>query len=122
MSILTPRQEQIAQAIALGATKKEIAYQLEISEETVSNHAKVIYEKTGARSVGQLSVWWFRKTYKIMAELDPFTTVLGLFFLFLSAANEFDVDDDSTMRTTRTARAGRVRKGNRKNDKNTASI
>lgn len=106
---LTPRQEQIAQAIALGATKKEIANELHISEEKVSNHAKQVYEKTGTHSVGQLSAWWFKKTFNIELDLKPFMIA---FFLCLTIANEFNSTDATRARYGR----AKVKRGKTDND------
>lgn len=47
---LTPREIQIAGLIAQGLTYKEIAAELDISPNTVSNHVATIYRKTGTRS------------------------------------------------------------------------
>ena len=47
---LTPRESQIAGLIARGSTYKEIAAELDISPNTVSNHVATIYRKTGTRS------------------------------------------------------------------------
>lgn len=114
METLTTRQKQVARAIALGATKKEIACEFNISEETVSNHAKQIYEKTGARSVGQLSVWWFRKTYNIVAELDPFATIVGLLFFFLAGVNEMNGNEKAVRVKSRYAKTVKGKRGKRK--------
>ncbi len=47
---LTPREIEIAGLIAQGLTYKEIAAELDISPNTVSNHVATIYRKTGTRS------------------------------------------------------------------------
>lgn len=47
---LTPRESEIAALIAGGFTYKEIASELDISPNTVSNHVGTIYRKTGTRS------------------------------------------------------------------------
>lgn len=47
---LTPRESEIAGLIAGGSTYKEIASELDISPNTVSNHVGTIYRKTGTRS------------------------------------------------------------------------
>ena len=48
---LTPREYEVAELLAWGASKKEIASHLYISVRTVENHTKHIFEKTGFRSV-----------------------------------------------------------------------
>ncbi len=49
--ILTDRQLQILEYVAVGATRKEIATELKISPETVKDHVKAIFEKFGVQSL-----------------------------------------------------------------------
>ena len=62
---LTKRESEIAELFAWGASKKDIAKRLFISERTVENHTRNIYEKTGCSKVNELSAWWFCKTFHI---------------------------------------------------------
>ncbi len=56
---LTKREVEIAQLISTGFTYKEIALQLDISPNTVSNHVGTIYRKTGTRSkIDMVNVLW----------------------------------------------------------------
>jgi DNA-binding NarL/FixJ family response regulator len=48
---LTSRETEIAELFAWGAAKKEVADRLNVSERTVENHARNIYEKTGCGKV-----------------------------------------------------------------------
>lgn len=68
---LTSREDEIAELIAWGATKKDIANILFISPRTVENHARNIYEKTGCRKSNELSAWWFCKHFHISFSLSP---------------------------------------------------
>ena len=54
-AILTKRESEIAELIAWGATKKDVANRLFISERTVENTARSIYEKTGVTKSNELS-------------------------------------------------------------------
>ena len=47
LAMLTLRERQVAQAIAGGASNKEIARQLEIAERTVKSHTTAIFNKLG---------------------------------------------------------------------------
>ena len=69
---LTKRETEIAELFAWGASKKDIANRLFISERTVENHARNIYEKTGCEKVNELSAWWFCTTFHISFDLSPF--------------------------------------------------
>ena len=68
---LTKRESEVAKWIAWGATKKEVADALNLSVDTIGNHARNIYEKIGCGTVNGLSAWWFCKTYHISFDLSP---------------------------------------------------
>lgn len=53
---LTPREQEVAVALAKGASNKEIARQLDITERTVKAHVGATLEKLGARDRLQLSL------------------------------------------------------------------
>lgn len=55
-ALLTERERQVALAVAQGATNKEIARQLGITERTVKAHTGAIFEKLGVRDRMQLSL------------------------------------------------------------------
>lgn len=68
---LSKRETEIAKLIAWGASKKEIANRLSISERTVENHARMIYSKVGVSKSNELSAWWFCKQYNISKSESP---------------------------------------------------
>lgn len=81
---LTKRESEIAELFAWGASKKDIANRLFISERTVENHARTIYKKTGCGKVNELSAWWFCTTFHISFDLSPFRRkIISLCFLVL---------------------------------------
>lgn len=53
---LSPRETQVAQAVARGATNKEIAHAMNITERTVKAHLSAIFGKLGVRDRLQLSL------------------------------------------------------------------
>ena len=56
---LTPREQDVAQLVLRGATTIQIAERLAISPHTVTDHIKAIFDKTGARTRGELSASLF---------------------------------------------------------------
>lgn len=56
-SALTPREQEILHQIAAGASNREIAQQLFISEKTVKNHITHILSRLGLRDRTQAAIW-----------------------------------------------------------------
>jgi two-component system, NarL family, nitrate/nitrite response regulator NarL len=59
---LTPREQQIAMAIADGRTNRDIAARLGITEQTVKNHLTSIFEKVGVDNRLQLGLALVRRS------------------------------------------------------------
>jgi len=59
---LTPRELEVLQLIALGRTNKEIASELVISMNTVTNHVKNILGKTGSTNRTEAANYAFRRS------------------------------------------------------------
>ena len=74
---LTKRETQIAELIAWGATKKDVANKLFISERTAENHTRHIFEKAKVTKMNELSAWWFCKNFNISIELSPLLKTLA---------------------------------------------
>ena len=68
---LTPREREIAELLAWGAAKKEVAARLYISTRTVENTAKNIYAKLQIQKATELTVWWFCTSFRISFDLSP---------------------------------------------------
>jgi DNA-binding CsgD family transcriptional regulator len=56
---LTPREQEVTQLMLRGATTAQAAQRLTISPHTIGDHVKSIFEKTGARTRGELSATLF---------------------------------------------------------------
>ncbi len=56
---LTPREQEVTQLILRGATTMQAAQRLTISPHTISDHLKAIFDKTDARTRGELSAKLF---------------------------------------------------------------
>lgn len=54
LTVLTPREQAVAEAVAAGKTNKEVARLLDITERTVKAHLGAIFEKLGVRDRLQL--------------------------------------------------------------------
>ena len=68
---LTRRETEVAELLAWGAAKKEVADKLFISTRTVENTARSIYSKTGVQKATELCVWWFCNKCGVAPSLDP---------------------------------------------------
>jgi DNA-binding NarL/FixJ family response regulator len=59
--LLTQREREVAERIAAGASNRQIAHELVISNGTVERHVANILSKLGMRSRAQVAVWWVRE-------------------------------------------------------------
>lgn len=102
---LTKRESEIAELFAWGASKKDVANRLFISERTVENHARNIYEKTGCQKINELCAWWFCTTFHISFDLSPLKRkVIAGIFLMLLIPQIYAQDNNDFCRITRTSR------------------
>jgi DNA-binding CsgD family transcriptional regulator len=110
-AILTNRESEVAELIAWGATKKDVANQLFISERTVENHTRSIYEKTEVTKSNELSAWWFCTKFNISFNLSPIKRqIVAVVLLLIILPHEFSFNNDSARRNARGRRANsRVR-------------
>lgn len=114
---LTKRESEIAELFAWGASKKDVANRLFISERTVENHARNIYSKIGCQKINELCAWWFCTTFHISFDLSPLKRKTFAYFMLLILTPQiigWDNQDYCRMRarphTTRVVRARRSRK------------
>ena len=108
---LTKRESQIAELIAWGATKKDVANKLFISERTVENTARSIYEKAGVTKSNELSAWWFCTKFHISFELSPLKkSVIAVFLLLIIVSHELVSKREDFTRVRRVESRARSRK------------
>lgn len=118
---LSPREDEIAELLAWGASKKEVADRLFISARTVENTARNIYQKIGIQKATELCVWWFCTKCGVPVSLDPLKRAFIAVVLLISfVSHELMFNDDNyTPRNTRTARTHRVLRHNRRSEDET---
>lgn len=120
---LTKRESEIAELFAWGASKKDIANRLYISERTVENHARNIYVKIGCQKVNELSAWWFCTNFHISFDLSPLTRRAIATCLLVLVVFQMTFNSDTIIRAQRTqARTTRIRSARRKNESDNATF
>lgn len=114
---LTKRELQIAELIAWGASKKEVADRLFISEYTVDNHLRKVYEKTKVNKANELSAWWFCTRFHISFDLSPLKRSLIAGVLLLCLLPRELCTSQDTIRNKRSNRVSqRLYRAKRRND------
>lgn len=120
---LTKRESEIAELFAWGASKKDIANRLFISERTVENHARNIFIKTGCQKVNELSAWWFCTKFHISFDLSPIKRkFIALCFLAMLMPTIFNNDNVVVRVRTARSRTTRVQRSRRESEDGTASF
>ena len=120
---LTKRESEIAELFAWGASKKDVAKRLFISERTVENHTRNIYDKTGCSKVNELSAWWFCKTFHISFELSPFKrNAITMVMIMLMIPQIMDFDNMPIRTRTNSCRVVRVVRARRKSGNDNATV
>lgn len=114
---LAPRETEIAEMLAWGASKKEVADRLDISVHTVENTARNIFSKIGIQKATELCVWWFCTKLNVSFELSPLKrAAIAIFFLVSILPRDIIQTGDSVRlfraRTSQSARRG----GSRRDD------
>lgn len=107
---LTKRESEIAELFAWGASKKDIANRLYISERTVENHTRNIYDKTGCSKVNELSAWWFCTRFHISFDLSPLKRkTISMMLIALMIPQIMNYDNKMIRVRNNTCRVVRVR-------------
>lgn len=93
---LTAREAEIAELLAWGAAKKEVANQLSISPRTVENTTRNIYDKIGIQKATELCVWWFCTHCGVSFNLSPVKRqIIAVFLLAVILPHEFQTTKDA---------------------------
>ena len=120
---LTKRESEIAELFAWGASKKDIANRLFISERTVENHARNIYVKIGCQKVNELSAWWFCTKFHISFDLSPIKRkFIALCFLAMLTPTIFNNDNVVVRVRTARCRTTRVQRSRRESEDGAADF
>ena len=113
-AVLTKQETTVAELIAWGATKKDVANRLFISVHTVENHCRNIFDKVGVTKANELSAWWFCHNYHISFDLSPIkrqiVAAILLLMLLPQIANDCSVRINNSRTVARTVRLSRNRK------------
>lgn len=119
---LTKRETEIAELFAWGASKKDVANRLFISERTVENHARNIYAKIGCQKINELCAWWFCTTFHISFDLSPLkrnAITIAMLVILTPQIIGLDNQDYCRMRVrTSTTRVIRARRSGKDSDIN----
>lgn len=116
---LTPRQHEIAELLAWGASAKEIALILNLSVNTVIRHTKTAKKKLGISKTTEISAYIFCTDYNVSVQFDKIGNIRKIMsmcvFLVLIGFAEFQQMDcvrarTTTVRMTRTRTARRVKR------------
>lgn len=119
---LSRRESEIAELFAWGASKKDVANRLFISERTVENHARNIYAKTGCSKVNELSAWWFCTKFHISFDLSPLKRkTIATMLLCLMMPQLFNFDNIVVRMRNNVCRVVRVR-ARRKTESDFATV
>ena len=119
---LSKRESQIAELLAWGASKKEVASKLFVSPRTIENTARNIYAKIGIQKATELCVWWFCTKCGVPISLDPLKRAfIAVVLLIAFVPRELTCFDD-IFRVGRCARVTRAVRAARRSSESDDSI
>lgn len=107
---LTERETEIAELLAWGAAKKEVADELNISPRTVENTARSIYFKIGIQKATELCVWWFCTRFKVPLNMSPLARKGVAVLVLIAVPGIFLQEDGKFLRAERSAARRIVRR------------
>ncbi|OUN69511.1 hypothetical protein B5G10_11580 [Barnesiella sp. An55] len=119
---LSRRENQVAELLAWGASKKEVASRLFVSTRTIENTARNIYAKLGIQKATELCVWWFCTKCGVPVSLDPLKraiTAIVLLLVLLPRELSGNGDIFRIGRDKRLVRIARIVRRNKEGEDNT---
>ena len=119
---LSKRESQIAELLAWGASKKEVASKLFVSPRTIENTARNIYAKIGIQKATELCVWWFCTQCGVPISLDPLKRAFIAVVLLIAFVPRELTSFDDIFRVGRRARITQVVRAARRNSESDDSI
>ena len=119
---LSKRESQIAELLAWGASKKEVADKLFVSTRTIENTARNIYAKIGIQKATELCVWWFCTKCGVPVSLDPLKRAFIAVVLLIAFVPRELTSFDDIFRVGRRARITRVARAARRGSESNDSI
>lgn len=119
---LSRREDQVAELLAWGASKKEVADKLFISTRTVENTARNIYAKLGIQKATELCVWWFCSKCGVPVSLDPLKRAFVAVILLVALLPRELTGNGDVFRVGKSARVTRVIRAGRRKGENDDSM
>lgn len=119
---LSRRENQVAELLAWGASKKEVASRLFVPTRTIENTARNIYAKLGIQKATELCVWWFCTQCGVPVSLDPLKraiTAIVLLLVLLPRELSGNGDIFRIGRDKRLVRIARIVRRNKEGEDNT---
>lgn len=103
-TILSLSEYEIAERIALGESKKEVADKTNRSVFTVETTVKNIYAKLGFNKLSDLVLWYCGQAFNITDQISERRKQILSFVLFIIFCFSQQINDDSFCRVRRTRR------------------
>lgn len=102
---LSKSEMEIAERIALGESKKEVAYHTHRSVYTVETTVKNIYEKLGFNKLSDLVLWYCGTKFNISFQISERKRQILTLSMLLLLVIDFALVDDDFIRARRSRRS-----------------
>lgn len=98
---LSSRESEVLELTAWGASQKEVANFLKISQNTVDNHIRKIKQKLRLNKINELSAYWFCTHFNISFDLSPMRRQVYATLLLLIFVPSIFINYDTVCRSRR---------------------